>query len=93
MEVTRAPLASQDEQPAETANRRMQTCCSAVVRFVRTRLGLAQDEKLRQKLLAAGLREASDVDTYFAIRLLGPVTAVAGRDLHSQQHHVLDHAP
>ncbi len=47
-----------------------------MVHFVRTRLGLAQDEKLRQKLLAAGLRETSDVDTYFGIRLLGPVTAV-----------------
>ncbi len=48
-----------------------------VVHFVRTRLGLAQDEKLRQKLLAAGLRESSDVDTYFGIRLVGPVAAVA----------------
>ncbi len=47
-----------------------------VVRFVRTRLGLEQDEQLRQKLIAAGLRAPSAVDTYFAIRLIGPVLAV-----------------
>ncbi len=48
----------------------------ALAHFIRTRLGFAQDEKLRQKLLAAGLRESSAVDTYFGIRLLGPIAAV-----------------
>jgi tight adherence protein C len=47
-----------------------------VARFARMRLGLAEDEKMRQKLFAAGLRESSDVDTYFGIRLLGPVLAI-----------------
>ena len=55
---------------------RRRGCCWALARFVRTRLGFAQDEKLRQKLLAAGLRESSAVDTYFGIRLLGPIAAV-----------------
>ena len=36
----------------------------------------SRDEKLRQKLMAAGLRESSAVDIYFGMRLLGPVLAV-----------------
>ncbi len=47
-----------------------------VLRFLRTQLGFEQDEKLRQKLLAAGLRGSSAVDTYFGIRLLGPALAI-----------------
>jgi tight adherence protein C len=74
MQVTSAPLRLQ-ESVAEARNWAMRILLG-LVHFVRTRLGLAQDEKLRQKLLAAGLREASDVDTYFGIRLLGPVAAV-----------------
>jgi tight adherence protein C len=74
MEVTRAPLRL-EEEPAERENP-AKLVFLAVVRFIRTRLGLAQDEKLRQKLFAAGLRDSSTADTYFAIRLLGPVVAV-----------------
>jgi tight adherence protein C len=74
MEVTRAPLRLQDSALA-ARNCGMRILLS-VAHFVRTRLGLAQDEKLRQKLLAAGLRQPADVDTYFGIRFLGPVTAV-----------------
>jgi tight adherence protein C len=48
----------------------------AIARFIRTRLGFAEDEKLKQKLFAAGLRDSSAIDTYFGIRLLGPVAAV-----------------
>ena len=74
MEVTRAPLRLEEEpgarQPAATR------LLLGVVHYIRTRLGFAQDEKLRQKLFAAGLRADSAVDTYFAIRLLGPVVAV-----------------
>ena len=74
MEVTRAPLRL-EEDPAEKENP-AKLALLAVVRFVRTRLGLAEDEKLRQKLVAAGLRDRSAADTYFAIRLLGPVVAI-----------------
>lgn len=74
MEVTRAPLRL-DEEPAERQNPAKRVLL-AMVRFLRTRLGFAQDEKLRQELFAAGLRESSAVDTYFAIRLLGPVVAI-----------------
>lgn len=73
MEVTRSPLRL--EAKGEPGNRASRVLLG-VVRFVRTRLGLEQDERLRQKLIAAGLRAPSAVDTYFAIRLIGPVLAV-----------------
>ena len=74
MEVTRSPLRlnAQEEESGNRASRIL----LKVVHFVRTRLGLEQDERLRQKLIAAGLRDANAVDTYFAIRLIGPVLAV-----------------
>ena len=74
MEVTRSPLRL-EVKTAERGNRVSRTFLS-VVRFVRTRLGLEQDERLRQKLIAAGMRNPTAVDTYFAIRLIGPVLAV-----------------
>jgi len=74
MELTRAPLRL-EEEPKEAQNPALRVVLG-VVRFVRLRLGFTQDEKLRQKLLAAGVRESSAVDTYFGIRLLGPVAAV-----------------
>ncbi|HLI63893.1 MAG TPA: type II secretion system F family protein [Terriglobales bacterium] len=81
MEVTRSPLRL-EEEPAESANPAMRLLLR-LVRFLRTRLGFTQDEKLRQKLLAAGIRESSAVETYFGIRLLGPVAAVlAGTFIH-----------
>jgi tight adherence protein C len=73
MEVTRAPLSSTSPGPSRNP---ATGPLLGLVRFIRTRLGFAQDEKLRQKLLAAGLRESSAVDTYFGIRLLGPIAAV-----------------
>ncbi|MGD0929233.1 MAG: type II secretion system F family protein [Candidatus Korobacteraceae bacterium] len=74
MEVTRTQLRS-EPAPGGARNPASQLLLG-LARFVRTRLGFAQDEKLRQKLLAAGLRESSAVDTYFGIRLLGPIAAV-----------------
>ena len=73
MEVTRAPLRLEQEADAGVPAKRM---LLKVVRFVRTKVGFAKDEKLKTKLFAAGLREPSAVDTYFAIRLLGPIIAI-----------------
>jgi tight adherence protein C len=75
MEVTRAPLSSSSQGPGPPRSPATGMLLG-LVRFIRTRLGFAQDEKLRQKLLAAGLRDSSAVDTYFGIRLLGPIAAV-----------------
>lgn len=76
LEVTKSPLRPVEEAPANgSATMRVVLRC---VHFVRTRLGFAEDEKIKQKLLAAGLRDAAAMDTYFAIRLIGPVLAIVG---------------
>lgn len=74
LEVTRAPLRLEEEE-ADGPNPALQLLVR-LVHFLRTRLGFSVDEKLRQKLLAAGIRDASAAETYFGIRLLGPVAAV-----------------
>jgi hypothetical protein len=68
MEVTRAPLSSSIARGRGPPRSPATGLLLGLVRFIRTRLGFAQDEKLRQKLLAAGLRDSSAVDTYFGIR-------------------------
>ena len=73
MEVTRAPLRLEQEADKGIPAKRM---LLKVVRFVRTKIGFTTGEKLQEKLHAAGLRQASAVETYFAIRLLGPIVAV-----------------
>jgi len=73
-EVTRAPLRLK-EAPAGRGHEALRVLLSAA-RWIRTRLGLAQDERLRQRLQAAGLRESSALDTYFGLRLLGPILAL-----------------
>lgn len=75
LKLTKVQQPPQEEKtiPAVSSSKRI---LLHSVHFVRTRLGFAQDEKLRQKLLAAGLRDSAAVDTYFAIRLIGPVLAV-----------------
>ena len=40
--------------------------------------------------MAAGLRSPGDADLYFAIRLLGPLAALDRRQLHPNEHDVLD---
>lgn len=74
MEVTKAPLRLRPE--AEPRGNRYKQVLLRVARFLRLRLGFEQDEKLRQKLLAAGLRQPAAVDAYFSARLVGPVLAV-----------------
>jgi len=71
MEVTRAPLRLTEQR--EDSGQRLTRLLLSTARSVRTRLGFSQDEKLRQKLLAAGLRESSAVEIYFAARVLAPV--------------------
>ena len=75
MRVTK-PQSRTEEAGSDKGSHAVMKLLLRVVHFVRTRLGFEQDEKLRQKLLAAGLRDPAAVDTYFAIRLIGPVVAV-----------------
>ncbi len=76
MQVTRAP--GQSDKPAEPRDRAKRWLLGGV-RVLRTRLGLEQNEELRRRLMAGGLRRSSAVDVYFGIRLLGAaLAALAG---------------
>ncbi len=73
MEVTRAPAALDvvAEERASLVQRVL-----ALVRSIRTRLRFEDNEKLRQRLIAAGRRSKSDIDIYFGLRLLAPLVAI-----------------
>ena len=49
----------------------------ALAYWLRARLGLSHDEKLRQRFIAAGLRPGPLMEAYFAVRLLAPLAGVA----------------
>lgn len=44
----------------------------------RARLGLSEDEKLRQRFISAGLKGGSQLDVYFTARFMGPVVGIIG---------------
>jgi tight adherence protein C len=46
------------------------------VRLIRTKIGMADDEKLRRRFLNTGLRGSGHLEMYFAARMLGPVLAI-----------------
>lgn len=46
------------------------------IRKARTKVGMAEDDKLRQRFVAAGLRGSGPLEIYFAARALGPVAAI-----------------
>ncbi|MHB8302665.1 MAG: type II secretion system F family protein [Acidobacteriaceae bacterium] len=46
------------------------------LRSVRVRIGMAEDDRLHQRLVSAGLRGSNALELYFAARMLGPVTAI-----------------
>jgi len=78
MQVTRLPGMAPEE-----ASDRVTLLLLRLLRSIRTRLGLAQNEALRQKLMAAGVRHSAAVEIYFGMRLLGPVlAALAGTFIH-----------
>jgi tight adherence protein C len=45
---------------------------------LRARLGLADDEKLRQRFICAGMRNAESMDLYFAVRFACPIAGIVG---------------
>jgi len=47
-----------------------------IVREARARVGMAEDERLRQRFISAGKRGPGAVEVYFAARMPGPVAAV-----------------
>ena len=56
---------------------RIQETILSIAKGLRARFGLAEDEKLKQRLLSAGLRNSQSIDAYFASRLIGPLIGVA----------------
>lgn len=50
----------------------------AVARSFRGRLGLSEDEKLRQRFVTAGLKGGSKIDVYFIARIVMPLLGVVG---------------
>jgi tight adherence protein C len=50
----------------------------AIARAFRARLGLSEDEKLRQRFVSAGMKGGSKMDVYFVARFVGPLVGVLG---------------
>ncbi|HKR27656.1 MAG TPA: type II secretion system F family protein [Acidobacteriaceae bacterium] len=47
-----------------------------LARAFRSRLGLQQDEKLRQRFVSAGMKGSNKLDVYFAARFIGPLIGI-----------------
>jgi tight adherence protein C len=55
-----------------------------MARAFRARLGLSEDERLRQRFVTAGLKGGSQLDLYFTARFVGPAAgAIGGSFIHS----------
>jgi tight adherence protein C len=63
---------------------RLQETILSMARGLRMRLGLAEDEKVKQQLLSAGLRSSRSATIYFASRIIGPLIGlVCGSLIHT----------
>ncbi len=49
-----------------------------LARAFRARLGLSEDEKLRQRFVSAGMKGGGKLDLYFIARFMGPVAGILG---------------
>jgi len=50
----------------------------ATARAFRAKIGLSEDEKLRQRFVSAGLKGANPLDVYVTARFLGPLLGIIG---------------
>jgi tight adherence protein C len=55
------------------SNERMQEAVLSMARGLRIRLGITEDEKVKQQLLSAGIRSSGGMNAYTASRFAGPV--------------------
>jgi tight adherence protein C len=55
------------------SNERMQEAVLSMARGLRIRLGITEDEKVKQQLLSAGIRSSGGMNAYAASRFAGPV--------------------
>jgi tight adherence protein C len=72
-----------DERTVGTKER-VQEKILTMAKAMRARFGLAQDEKVKQQLLGAGIRSSAGMNAYFAVRILGPLFGlVSGSLIHN----------
>jgi tight adherence protein C len=63
---------------------RMQEAVLSMARGLRIRLGITEDEKVKQQLLSAGIRTSQGMNAYVASRYVGPVLGlVCGSLIHT----------
>jgi hypothetical protein len=58
-------------------NERVQEAVLSMARRLRIRLGITEDEKVKQQLLSAGIRSSGGMSAYAASRFAGPVLGLA----------------
>jgi tight adherence protein C len=56
---------------------RMQRAILSMAKGLQARLGLTEDEKVKQQLLSAGIKSSQSVNAYAASRFVGPVIGLA----------------
>ena len=64
-----------DERNVGSQERMRETILS-LARGLRVRFGLAEDAKVKQQLLIAGIRSSGGMNAYFASRILGPLLGI-----------------
>jgi tight adherence protein C len=74
LQVALGPAAR--SMPRGSKTKEVQASLFEGVRWIRTRLGMNETEKLLERFAHAGLKSSSARDTYFAARMLGPVFAI-----------------
>jgi len=55
---------------------RAQETILSAAKVVRARFGLAEDTKVKERLLGAGIKSDNGINTYFASRLIGPLIGI-----------------
>ncbi len=73
LEVTRAAAIPEKRKNAQIDERLLR-----VLRAIRGRLGISEDDKLRGRFIAAGLKSSQSIERYFAARMLLPVAGILG---------------
>jgi tight adherence protein C len=70
MEMVRS---NRPDERSVGSKERMQEAILSMARGLRIRLGITEDEKVKQQLLSAGIRSSGGMNAYLASRFAGPV--------------------
>ena len=60
----------------EAAKKKRESQLLHLVRDLRGRLGMSENTKLRERFIAAGIKNPQAIETYFAAQMLGPVFGI-----------------